>query len=104
MKKVSRATEKSGTLVGGVASHLNHPLGGGMSGQTGKTDAARFQMNEEQDVIGGETSPGEHFNREEVGTSQDGHVGSNEIPPGGILAPLGRRLNSIEAKNVAHRL
>ena len=70
MKKVSRATEKSGTLVGGVASHLNHPLGGGMFGQTGETDTARFQMNEEQDVVGGETSPGEHFDGEEVGTCQ----------------------------------
>jgi hypothetical protein len=62
MKKVALATEESGTLVGGVASHLNHPLGRGMSGQAGETYAARFQMNEEQDVVGGKTSPGEHFN------------------------------------------
>ena len=67
--------EESGTLVGGVPGHLNHPLGGGMFGQTGETDAARFQMNEEQDVVGGEASPGEHFDGEEVGASQDGHVG-----------------------------
>jgi hypothetical protein len=78
-----------GTLVGGVASHLNHPLGGGMLGQTGETDAARFQMNEEQDVVGGETSPGEHFDGEEVGTCQAGHVGGDEILPGGILVRLG---------------
>ena len=68
MKKEAYAAEESETLVGGVASHLNHPLGGGMFGQTGETDAARFQMNEEQDVVGGETSPGEHFDGEEVGT------------------------------------
>jgi hypothetical protein len=104
MKKVAHATEESGTLVGGVASHLNHPLGGGMFGQTGETDAARFQMNEEQDVVGGETSPGEHFDGEEVGTCQDGHVGGNEILPGGILAPLGCRLDPVSAKDVAHRL
>ena len=66
MKKVTHATEESGTLVGGVASHLNHPLGGRMSGQTGETDSTRFQTNEEQDVVGGETSPGEHFDGEEV--------------------------------------
>ena len=53
MKKVAHATQASATLVGGVASHLNHPLGGGMFGQTGETDSARFQMNEEQDVVGG---------------------------------------------------
>ena len=42
-----------------------------MSGQAGETDPARFQMNEEQHVIGGETSPGEHFHGEEVGACQD---------------------------------
>ena len=47
VKKVAHTTEESGALVGGVASDLNHPLGGGMFGQTGETDAARFQMNEE---------------------------------------------------------
>jgi hypothetical protein len=72
-----------------------------MFGQTGETDAARFQMNEEQDVVGGETSPGEHFDGEEVGTCQDGHVGGNEILPGGILAPLGCRLDPVSAKDVA---
>ncbi|MCU1257649.1 MAG: hypothetical protein JWO80_534 [Bryobacterales bacterium] len=45
-----------------------------MFGQTGESDAERFQMNEEQDVVGGETSPGEHFHCEEVGACQDGHV------------------------------
>ena len=81
--------EESGTLVGGVASNLNHPLGGGMSGQTGETDAARFQMNEEQDVVGGETSPSKHFDGEEVGTRQDGHVRGNEILPGRFWLRLG---------------
>src|SRR5438045_8676878 len=104
MKKVAHAKEESETLDGGVASHLNHPLCGGMFGQTGETDAARFQMNEEQDVVGGETSPNEHFDGEEVGTCQDGHVGGNEILPGGILAPLGCRQDPVSSKNVAHRL
>jgi hypothetical protein len=48
-------------------------------------------MNEEQHVVGGETSPGEHFNGEEVGIYKDRHVGGAEILPGSILAPLGRR-------------
>ena len=104
MKQVAHATEESGTLVGGVASHLNHPLGGGMFGQTGKTDAARFQMNEEQDVVGGETLPGKHFDSEEVGTCQDGHVGGDEILPGGVLAPPGCRLDPVSTKDVSHGL
>src|SRR5882724_10311188 len=64
-----------------VASHLQHPFGSGMSGQAGETDPARFQMNEEQHVVSGKTSPGEYFNGEEVGTGQDGHVGGDEILP-----------------------
>ena len=68
MKKIPLAEEETGTLIGGVASHLQHPFRSWMFGQTGESDPARFQMNEEQDVVGGETSPGEHFNGEEVGT------------------------------------
>ena len=49
MKKVAHATEESGTLVGGIASHLQHPLGCGMFGQTGEADAARCQLNEDGD-------------------------------------------------------
>jgi len=98
------ATEDPGTLVGCVASHLHHPFGVGMPGQAGQADAARFQMNEEQDVLGGETSPGEHFDSEEVGTCQDGHVGGNEIFPSGILAPLGCRSDPESAQDVSHRL
>ena len=104
MKKVPLATEESGSLVGGVASHLNHPFGGGMSGQASETDPARFQMDEEEDVVGGETSPGEHCDGEEVGTCQDGHVGVNEILPGGIVNPLGRRGDPVSAKDVCDGL
>ena len=75
-----------------------------MSGQAGQIDPARFQMNEEQDVVGGKTSPGEHFHSEEVGPCQDGHVGSDEILPGSMLAPLGCRLDPVATQDVAHRL
>ena len=104
MEKVPLATEEPGTLVGGVASHLKHPFGSGMFGQTGETDPARFQIYEKQDVVGGETSPGKHLNSEEVGTCQDGHVGGDEILPGGILASFRCRLDPVTAKDVAHRL
>src|SRR5436190_1584682 len=70
-----------------------------MFGQTGETDTARFQMDEEQDVVGGETSPGQHFDGEEVGTCQDAHVRCDEILPGGILALFGCRLDPVAAKD-----
>ena len=61
-------------------------------------------MNEEQDVVGGEISPGKHFDGEEVGTCQDGHGRGNEILPGSILAPLVCRLDPLAMQDVAHRL
>ena len=75
-----------------------------MSGQAGETRPARFQPNEELDVVGGKISPRQHFDSEEVGTCQDGHVGGNEVLPGGILAPLRCRLDSVAAQDVAHGL
>ena len=104
MEKVSEATEDPGTLVGGVASHLDHPFGCRMSGHTGESDPARFQMDEEQDVVGGETSPGKHLNGKEVGTCQDGEMSGDEIFPGGTLAAFRCRLDPVPAKDVAHRL
>src|ERR1017187_9047016 len=101
MEKVAQAAEAPGTLVGGV---LEHPLGGRVKGQTGEGDPARFQVNEEQDVVGGETSPSKHLNREEVGTCQDGEVGGDEILPGSTLAPFRCRLDPVPAKDVAHGL
>jgi hypothetical protein len=40
MKKVPLTTQETGILVGGVASHLKHPFGCGMSGQAGEADPA----------------------------------------------------------------
>ncbi len=60
-----------------------------MPGQTGETDAARFQLDEKQHVVGGETSPCKRFHREEVGAGQDVHVRSNEIPPRRFLTARG---------------
>ena len=52
-----------------------------MSGQAGEGDPARFQMDEKQDVVGGETSPGKHHNGEEIGACEDSEVGRDEIAP-----------------------
>ena len=51
-----------------------------------------------------ETPPSEHLDGEEVGTCKYGHVRGDEISPGGILVPLGCRLDAVSAKDVANRL
>jgi hypothetical protein len=75
-----------------------------MFGQTAETHPTRFQMNEEENAVGGEASPGEHFNCEKVGTSQDGNVGGDEILPRSVLAALGCGLDSISSQDIAHGL
>ena len=104
MEKKSQASEDAGALVGGVTSHLEHPLRGRMSGQAGEGDPTRFQMDEEQDVVGGETSPSKHLNGEEIGTCQDGEVGGDEVAPGGSLAAFRCRRDPVPAKDVTHGL
>ena len=52
----------------------------GMFGQTDEADPARIQMNEEQDVVGGETAPGEHFDGEGFGDTGDLLKGSPSEP------------------------
>ncbi len=104
MEKVPLALEDPGTPVGGVASHLEHPFGCRMSGQTGEADLARFRMNEEQDVVSGETSPSQYLNGEGISTCQGGPVRGDEILPGGILASSRCRLDPVPAKDVSHSL
>ena len=104
MEKISQAPEYAGALVSGIRRHLEHPLRGRMSGQPGEGNPARFQMDEEQDVVGGETSPSKHLNGEEIDTCQDGDVGGDEIAPGGSLAGFRCRLDAVPAEDVAHGL
>src|SRR3954470_20812723 len=47
MEKEPVYAKKTGSPVGCVAVHLEHPFGGGMPGQAGEAYAARFQMDEE---------------------------------------------------------
>ena len=46
-----------GRLVNRVATHLCHPLFGGMPGDTGQAYTSGLHMQEEQHVIGDQTSP-----------------------------------------------
>jgi hypothetical protein len=61
-------------------------------------------VDEEQYTIGHQTTPTEYLDREEVDSSQDRHVGLNELFPSRILAPYGRWLNAVPSEYVAHRL
>jgi len=61
-------------------------------------------MNEEQHVIGHQAAPREQFHSEEAGASQHVRLSGNEIPPGGVLASLGSRIDPMAPQDVSHGL
>ncbi|MBV8552555.1 MAG: hypothetical protein JOY54_14745 [Acidobacteriaceae bacterium] len=83
--------------VDAITSHLRHPFLCGVSGDSGERDGSRLQVQEEQNVVGDQVSPGEHFDREEVDARLDRHAGANEVRPVHLLAALGSRRNTKSA-------
>lgn len=75
-----------------------------MPGQPGEIDAARFQLYEEQHVIGREAAPSKYLHGEKVSGGQNVHMSGNEILPGCVLATLWRRWDPVPPKDVTHRL
>ena len=71
--------------------------------ESDQRDSAGFKLNQEQDV-GRQASPGEHFNSEEVHAGHDEHVRSNEVFPANRLAALGCGSNAVTVQNVPHGL
>jgi len=55
----------------------------------------------DKDVVRHQASPGQHLNREEIGSSQYVHMPADEILPRGRLAPFGRRCDVVAAQDVA---
>lgn len=72
MQQVTTSTDRPRGLIDRIASHLHHPGFGRVSGDAGEGDAARLQVEEEEDIIRNETTPGQDFNGEEVCSGKDG--------------------------------
>jgi len=54
---------------------------GGMPGDSGQADTPTLQVNEEQDVVCHQPTPGEHFDREEIDAGQHRHMRLNKFLP-----------------------
>src|SRR5215467_13732257 len=61
-------------------------------------------MNEEQDVVCRQPTPGEHFDREEIDAGQHRHMRLNEFLPSRGLAPLRRRRYPVALQNIPYGL
>ena len=64
MQHVTALTNPSTCVVDDVARHLSHPGFGRMACGAGKSDTPAFQIEEEKDVIGGESATGENLHSE----------------------------------------
>lgn len=74
------------------------------AGHAGNADFSALQMDEEENVIGCQTFPGEHLDGKEVDSDKHIHVRVDEVLPGGDLAPFRSRCNAVSAQGVAHGL
>jgi len=79
------------SLLGRAASDLVHPLLIRMSGDSRHADPTAFQVKEEQHVIGHQPSPGQHFHREEISSSQHVHVGRGHAATAGAAEEQRRK-------------
>src|SRR5215471_7225729 len=61
-------------------------------------------MNEEQDVVGHQATPGEDLDCEEVDPGQHGQMRLNEFLPRRVLAALRRRRDAMTLKDVSYSL
>jgi hypothetical protein len=61
-------------------------------------------MKEEQNLVRSQTVPRQHFDSEEIDSSQDRHMRTDEVFPVCVLAALRRRSDAVTAKDVAYRL
>jgi len=87
-----------------VASHLLHPARVRMSVNPADPCPTALQFDKEQNVVRHQASPGQHLNREEIGSSEHVHMPADELLPSGRLTPIWRRCDVVAAKDVTEGL
>jgi hypothetical protein len=104
VQHVATLIEISPSFVGRVAGHLPHPKFIRMPRDTGQAYPAALEVNEEQPIIGHQTPPCEHFDREEIHAGQNCHMRADELFPGCVLAPFRRWRQAMPPQDIADRL
>ena len=100
VQHVTALAEYFRRVADSIASHLRHPRFGRMSGDAGERHPPALQVEEEEDVIGNETTPGQDLDGEEVCPGK----GGDEVPPTRILAAFRRWSDAVPLQNVSDRL
>ena len=79
MQNVTAWMKVAPGFLGRAAGNLFHPLLIRVPGYAGDADAPALQMNEEQNVVGDESSQGEQFHGKEVSTRQNVFIGGDKV-------------------------
>jgi hypothetical protein len=77
MQSITTVIQISPAFIGRITRYLFHPGFVGMPRDPSQAHTPALQVDEEQYVIGHQAAPAEHFDCEEVDSSQDRQVGSN---------------------------
>ena len=85
MQCVSTLIQESPCLPGRIPCHLLHSRLVWVPRNPSQADATALQVNEEQYVVGRQTTPSEDLYREEVDHSQHGQMRFNEFLPRRVL-------------------
>ena len=104
MQKIPLAQKGSAFGIRQITSHLLHPLLRRVPGDAGQRHSPCFQLDDKQNVVRCQTSPGEHLGGKEVHACQHRHVGGDEVLPCSRLAPFRSRRDPMPAQNVPDRL
>src|SRR5271166_5408278 len=86
---------------GDIAGDLFQPGLVGEWSDASEDDAAGLEVEEEQDVAGGQAGGGPDFSGEEIGGPEHGRVPADELGPGGVAFAFGCRAQSLSLENIA---
>src|SRR5271157_2492089 len=89
---------------GDIAGDLFQPDIVGEWSDASEDDAAGLEVEEEQDVLGGQAGRGPDFSGEEVGGPEHGRVPTNERGPGGVTLAFWCRTQPMSLQNIADGL
>src|SRR5262249_41984160 len=79
VQDISMLAQSPRAIVHRIPRHLLHPRLGRMPSHTAQAYAPALQVQKKQHIIGGQGSPGEYFDREEIDSSQAGHLFRKEV-------------------------
>src|SRR5262245_23998947 len=104
VQEIATVPQDAASLHGHIAGHLLHPQLVWVNGDSRDVHPAAIKVDEEQHVVGHQSTQREHFGGEKVGPCQQRQVGPNEGRPCGRALALRCRRQTVALQDIADRL